>query len=153
MRFFLVCCIFLNLLIGRPLHSLEKCSWIDGGYCVDLLVKETTQVIKADTSETTKVLRAGIEEKRISETEDSLDSLPAGTTYYGYYESLWIALVKAGLAEERERVAAFEEAAAAGGTKIGGVNLVVLAARTLQKLVDLKWLTLEQAQEILNRAR
>ncbi len=120
----------------------QNCPVVMGGYCLKTIWNETDRAIRINTTEPI-----------VEETTKSTDSLPSETDYYGYYEKLWQNLVQKGLATEEESKKAFEEASKAGGTKIGGVNLVVLAARTLQKLVDLKMLTLEQAQGILNGAR
>lgn len=57
------------------------------------------------------------------------------------------------MAGEADRAQAFEAARKAGGTKLGGVNLVALSAATLQHLVDRKLLTKDVAQQMLNEAK
>ena len=75
------------------------------------------------------------------------EGLSGGISYFNFYDRLWLS----GLFQDKQAV--FSEAAATGGTKIGGVNLVVLGARTLQRMVELGWLGLPQAQAILEQSR
>lgn len=126
--------LFVLLLIPLTTRA-ENCPVVMGGYCLETLWQETKKAIEAEALEPVQ------------------ESLSTETTYYGYYETFWRKLVDRGLVTDEESKQAFEEATKAGGTKIGGVNLVVLAARTLQKLVDLKILTLAEAQGILNGAK
>lgn len=130
--------LFFGLLYGYPAQA-EPCQWEDGGYCVDTLARETLRVVKESVDPKTEL--------RLPEAQTAPDALSGGIPYYNFYDTLW----SSGLFQDKQTT--FDEAAAAGGTKIGGVNLVVLGARTLQWLVDLKFLTLEQAQQILNGAR
>ena len=62
-------------------------------------------------------------------------------------------MVESKLATKEDKEKVFKLARDSGGTKIGGVNLVVLSAGTLQQMVDKKILTKDEAQKILNDAR
>lgn len=128
-RLFLILCFLTGLPKALP---AAECGFRDGGYCVDAIWRETSE-------------KTGF--SSLDETAPTVSSL------YTRYEALWDRLVQTATASESEKKAAFEEAGMAGGTKIGGVNLVVLAARTLQKLADIKVLSLEEAQGILERSR
>lgn len=130
--------VLFGFLCANPAQA-ESCQWEDGGYCVETLARETLRVVKESVDPKTQL--------NLPEAQTVPDSLSGGIPYYNFYDALW----SSGLFQDKQTT--FEEAAAAGGTKIGGVNLVVLGARTLQRLVDLKFITLEQAQQILNGAR
>lgn len=135
--------LFILLLI--PITAIaQNCPVSMGGYCLETLWQETNKAMQTGTAAEASILEI---------PSPIQESVTSETTYYGYYETLWQNLVEKGLATDEENKKAFEEATKAGGTKIGGVNLVVLAARTLQKLVDLQVLTLDQAQKILNGAK
>lgn len=127
----------------------ETCLWEDGGYCVSTLARETLRVIREATK--TESAREEIASKLILPEGEggatSQDPLSGGVPYFNFYDSLW----SSGLLQDKQT--AFNEASAVGGTKIGGVNLVVLGARTLQRMVDLGWLNLDQAQAVLELSR
>jgi hypothetical protein len=142
--------LFLVLILfpAKVVVGEDHCAWEDGGYCVETLARETLRVVKEAVDPKTESIRQETLPKlNLPEAQTTPDSLSGGIPYYNFYDTLW----SSGLLQDKQD--AFEEAVAAGGTKIGGVNLVVLGARTLQKLVDLKFITLEQAQEILNGAK
>ncbi|MBI4126451.1 MAG: hypothetical protein HY465_03060 [Deltaproteobacteria bacterium] len=126
---------------AAPLRA-DDCAWEDGGYCVATLAQETLRVIEKVPDEKVHAMAGVVREPPPSTT----DHLTGGIPYYNFYDALW----SSGFLPEKQ--AAFDEAAAAGGTKIGGVNLVVLAARTLQAMVDVQWITMEQAQAMVEQA-
>ena len=121
----------------------EECGFADGGYCVDKIFSETMRVVSESSFKDKAPLTSGT----------ILTDLTGGTLVYTNYDALWNGMVTAGAVTEEEKKTAFEEAGKAGGTKIAGINLVVLGARTLMKLVDLQILTLEDAQKILNDSK
>ena len=145
--FLLLLCFLVTL--PRGLKAAE-CDFQDGGYCVDAISKETFQAIEKSSGEAAGRIRAAGEKTGFGKLNEMVLT---PSSLYVQYETLWDGLTQAGMASESEKKTAFEEAGEAGGTKIGGVNLVVLAARTLQKLADLKLLTMEEAQGILDRSR
>ena len=148
--------VVLNFLSLSPGLQATECGFQDGGYCLNPILKETLQAIEKSSSEKAAQIRAAQEKIGFGKLDGMVlmaSMVENGTYLYIQYEMLWNRLIEAGVVSESERKAAFEEAADAGGTKIGGVNLVVLGARTLQKLVDLKFITLEQAQGILEQSR
>lgn len=125
----------------------QTCAYRDGGYCVSAIAEVTAKKLSVPTemaawgkSKGEGVLLAG-------------EGVLGGTNYLDYYENIWDQMVKDKKATDEERKRAFDEAKKAGGTKIGGYNLVVLSARTLQQLVDKKIITGEEAQGILNTAK
>lgn len=118
----------------------KDCDFEDGGYCIPSIVEGTITQLKVGD------LKAGWIEFSADEKITGVDGLE-------YYEKLWEQLIESGKATEEEQTAVFEKAEESGGTKIGGVNLVVLAAGTLQHLVDKKLMTREEAQAILNEAK
>ncbi len=124
--------IFISFLASPLLLRAQECAYRDGGYCVSAIADQAAKKLKKEVT-----------------TETATE----GTAYLTYYEKLWNQMVREGNATTKERESAFKEASRAGGTKIGGVNLVVLGARTLQKLVDLQLLTLEEAQGILDQSK
>ncbi|MBX7149830.1 hypothetical protein K1X76_12235 [bacterium] len=132
----------MALALSLPVSAAE-CGFADGGYCVDKIFSETMRVVNESKFKDKDSLTSGT----------ILTDLTGGTLVYTNYDALWSGMVKTGAVTEEEKKTAFEEAGKAGGTKIAGVNLVVLGARTLQKLVDLQILTLEDAQKILNNAK
>ncbi len=134
------------LAITTFVHA-DDCAYRDGGYCVAFIAKETAKKLSIPTE--TAMWGQSRWNKSLWATDVAMD----GTNYLNYYENLWDQMVKNGKATIKDRETTFEEAKKAGGTKIGGVNLVVLAAKTLQHLVDKGALTKEEAQGILNRAR
>lgn len=137
-----------TLLFASTAKAESICPWGNGGYCVDTLAHETLRVVKeAVDPKTESVRQETLSRLNLPEAQTAPDSLSGGIPYYNFYDTLW----SSGLFQDKQT--SFEEAATAGGTKIGGINLVVLGARTLQKLVDLKFLTLEQAQAILEQSR
>ncbi len=141
--------ILLATLFSTSSALASTCPWKDGGYCVDTLARETLKVIQGAADPQTDAARQAIVSKlALPEGQAAIEGLlGGGSAYFNFYDGLW----SSGLFSDKKTV--FDEATAAGGTKIGGVNLVVLGARTLQRMVDLKWLTMEQAQQILNGAR
>ncbi len=148
MRHLTLVILTVTLLSASPVQAETTCPWEDGGYCVDTLARETLKVIQVATDPKTDSIRQETLLKlNLPEAQTAPDPLSGGILYYNFYDTLW----SSGLFQDKQ--AAFAEATAAGGTKIGGVNLVVLGARTLQKLVELKFITLEQAQAILEQSR
>lgn len=113
----------------------DECPFRDGGYCVAVLTATTSGIIANWIP---------IDKKEISSSVAS---------NLNHYESLWDDMIKAKRATEQEREKVFLEAKKAGGNKIGGINLVVLAAGTLQHLVDKDVVTQEEAQRILDEAK
>ena len=125
----------------------QACAYRDGGYCVSAIADQTAKKLGVPTE------TAVWGKSKWDETLWAPEGLLGGTNYLNYYQNIWNQMVKNGKATEQERKQAFDEARKAGGTKIGGVNLVVLSARTLQQLVDKKIMTKDEAQNILNEAR
>lgn len=124
--------------------NAEECAFQDGGYCVPVI---------ANTTAGTVVKWVAMDKRSAIMDFDKKEGQLAGVTILNYYESLWDELVKAKVATQKEREEVFDKARKAGGTKIGGVNLVVLAAGTLQQLIDKDILTKEEAQRILDEAK
>lgn len=124
----------------------QTCVYQDGGYCVSTLTATTSGLVeeKIDANH----IFTGIRQETGQE-----DNLVAGTDYLEFYKSIWDKMIKSKLATNEDREKVFKLARDAGGTKIGGVNLVVLQAGTLQQLVDKKILTKEEAQKTLNDAK
>ncbi len=124
------------------------CPWEDGGYCVDTIARETLKAIQVASDPATETARKEMAAKlTLPEVQTTTEGLSGGSIYFNFYDVLWSSGVLA------DKKVAYDEAAAAGGTKIGGVNLVVLGARTLQRMVELNWLTMPQAQAILELSR
>ncbi len=107
-------------------------------------------VLTTTTSGTVETWVA-IDKKDIASGLDKVQT--DGVASLNYYESFWNLLIKNGKATQKDRDQAFEEAGKAGGTKVGGVNIVVLAARTFQFLIDKGVMTKEEAQKTLDEAR
>lgn len=129
--------------LNGEVHA-QTCAYRDGGYCVSDIASQTARKLGIHFENTKwEYLSAG----------DMAEGVWGGTPYLNYYEGIWNKMVQSGKATEQDRKRAFDEAKKAGGTKIGGVNLVVLSAMTLQQLVDKKVLTKDEAQSILNGAR
>ena len=148
MRHLILVILTATLLSASPVQADSTCPWGDGGYCVDTLARETLKVVKEAVDPKTESARQEVVSKlTLPEGQAASDGLSGGISYFNFYDGLWAS----GLLADKK--ATYDEAAAAGGTKIGGVNLVVLGARTLQRMVELGWLTMEQAQGILNQAR
>ncbi|MBX7149888.1 hypothetical protein K1X76_12525 [bacterium] len=138
-KYILLCAMLVTAWTAKA----EECGFVDGGYCVDKVFNETMRVVNESSFKDKASLTSGT----------ILTDLTGGTLVYTNYDALWSGMLKAGAVTEEEKKTAFDEAGKAGGTKIAGINLVVLGARTLQKLVDLQILTLENAQKILNDAK
>ncbi len=148
MRHLILVMLTATLLSASPARAESICPWEDGGYCVDTLARETLKVIQGAADPKTESVREEVVSKiTLPEGQAAPDGLSGGSAYFNFYDVLW----SSGLLQDKK--AAYDEAAAAGGTKIGGVNLVVLGARTLQRMVELNWLSVEQAQQILNGAK
>lgn len=143
MRYLILVILTTTLFAANTAKAESTCPWGDGGYCVDTLARETLKVIQGKAESKTEA----ISKLSLPEAQAAPDALSGGIPYYNFYDTLWLS----GLFQDKQ--ATFDEAAAAGGTKIGGVNLVVLGARTLQRMVELGWLTMEQAQGILDQAK
>jgi hypothetical protein len=134
----------LTLLAMTALAQAEVCAYQDGGYCLSDIASQTTRALEGKPAQPDMAPKPG---------KKTISGMEGGTTYLNYYENVWDAMVEDGRATEGQREEAFARAKAAGGTKIGGYNLVVLAAGTLQHMVEMKIVTKEEAQEILNRAK
>lgn len=140
--------IVVGLLVLGSLSGLlnaQTCAYRDGGYCVSAIADQTA--IKLGMQ------RVSLDSAKLGDAVRTSEGVLGGTEYLNYYETIWDEMVKDGKATAQDRTKAFEEAEKAGGTKIGGVNLVVLSAMTLQQLVDKKILTKDEAQNILNGAK
>ncbi|MBX7149880.1 hypothetical protein K1X76_12485 [bacterium] len=142
-----ICVLFLSLNARA-----EECYFKDGGYCVSQIFNSTRQAIDESKNEKAEQIKQGISKNGYGPLGITLP-VNEGTFIYVSYDVLWDWMVTGGAVLAEDKTTAFNEASKAGGTKIAGVNLVVLGARTLQKLVDLQILTLEDAQKILNEAK
>jgi len=136
----------LLIITAKAVHA-QVCTYRDGGYCVSAIADQTAKKLGVPTE------TAVWGKSRWDEALWAPEGVLGGTNYLNYYENIWNQMVKKGKATEQERKQAFDEAKKAGGTKIGGVNLVVLSARTLQQMVDKKIITRDEAQSILNAAK
>ncbi len=118
-----------TLFFASTAKAESSCPWGDGGYCVDTLARETLRVVKEAVDPKTESIRQEVVSKlTLPEGQAASDGLSRGISYFNLYDTLW----SSGLFQNKQ--ATFDEAAAAGGTKIGGINLVVLGARTLQRM-------------------
>ena len=130
----------LSLAMTSIVHA-QVCAYQDGGYCLSEIASQTAKKLGVPT------------ETMVWEQSNWGEALWGGTAYLNDYENIWDRMVKEGKAATQDREKAFAEAKAAGGTKIGGVNLVVLSAATLQQLIDKNLMTKNEAQTILNNAK
>lgn len=134
----------------------ESCAYRDGGYCIDRLLGKTITAIENSSNKKVATFSKTKGKQGFGKYEGQIitkSSVGNGTFFYMYYETLWNWLVKSGILNNQNRQQVFVEASKAGGTKTGGVNLVVLGAGTLQQLVEKGFITTEQAQSILNQSK
>jgi len=136
----------ITIAMASVAHA-QTCAYRDGGYCVSAIADQTAKKLGVPTE------TAVWGKSKWDEALWAPEGVLGGTNYLNYYENIWNQMVKNQKATEQERKQAFDEAKKAGGTKIGGYNLVVLSARTLQQLVDKKIMTKDEAQSVLNAAK
>ncbi|MBX7149572.1 hypothetical protein K1X76_10880 [bacterium] len=136
------------LMTIRMSHASE-CGYIDGGYCLSNMIAEACFLIESRTEIKDKITLAGSD----TDFRQALTNFRDPNLIYMQYEIVWDLLIKNSLATEEEKKKSFDEASKVGGTKIGGANLVVLGALTFQKFVDLKLVTIEEAQKFLDEAK
>ena len=135
--------ILILVLIGfiLPIQSkAEDCkAWMEG-YCLSKIAEQTV-----------KALPQKIEISLPQDQEEN--ELIVGNDYLSFYNNLWDKLITNNLATAKEKTKAYDMAAKSGGTKIGGVNLVILAAQTLEQLSNKKIISMRKAQEVLDHAK
>ena len=136
-----------SLILLANISIAQTCAYQDGGYCVSAIAEVTAKKLSVPTE------TAAWDKAKWGEAVWADEGVLGGTNDLNRYQNIWNEMVKNGKATEQEREQAFDEAKKAGGTKIGGVNLVVLSAATLQQLVDKNLMTKEEAQTILNNAK
>ncbi|MBX7149861.1 hypothetical protein K1X76_12390 [bacterium] len=148
--------LFICVLLFSLSIRAEECGFADGGYCVDKILNETIRIVNESPLEKVNLIKKEMAETGFGKLGGMIlteSMVTDGSFTYTRYETFWNWMVKSTVATEKEKSAAFDEASKSGGTKIAGANLVVLAARTLQELVNLQILTLQDAQKILNDAK
>ena len=131
----------MTMLLFLPMGSqAEDCSAQMEGYCLSKIAEETVKTLSQKIEITIPQEQKG-------------NDLIAGNDYLDFYNALWDKLIASGHATVGGKEKAFETAARAGGIKIGGINLVVLAAQTLEQLSNKKIISMDKAQEILDNAK
>lgn len=135
------------ILLTGIVHA-QDCAYQDGGYCLSTITATTSGYI-------TEKERIGADKifTGIQQAPSSGNTLIDGISYLEFYKSLWDEMIKSGKATEEKKEEVFKLAEESGGSKIGGVNLVVLAAGTLQHMVDKGVITRQEAQKVLNDSK
>src|SRR3989338_6939351 len=117
--------VVLAITIVSMQSRADDCSVSMEGYCLSKIAEETVKTLSQKIEITIPQEQKG-------------NDLIAGNDYLDFYNALWDKLIASGHATVGGKEKAFETAARAGGIKIGGINLVVLAAQTLEQLSNKK---------------
>lgn len=140
--------IALSLSLLAMTSMAQTCAYQDGGYCLSTITVTTSGYITEKERIDADQIFTGIQQ-----APSSGNTLIDGISYLEFYKSLWDEMIKSGKASKEEKEKVFKLAEDSGGSKIGGVNLVVLAAGTLQHMVDKGVITQQEAQKVLNDSK